>query len=115
MVKFRLDLTSFPMELEQPQQPEKRHFTLDSVFDILYMVIMLGLIAYGVYVFLINKHLYSHEELITISYFFIPAFVFSATGIAMVKSDRSLLYAFIGLVISFLLTVFFYQAIWPII
>lgn len=93
----------------------KKNFSLESVFDFLYLVILLGLVAYGVYVFIHDRGNYHADELIRLSYYYIPAFVFALVGIMKVRSDRSLIYAILSSVVAFVLMVFFYSTIYPMI
>lgn len=98
-----------------PSEESKKAFSLESIFDVLYLIILLGLIIYGGYVFLVDRQNYTQQELILESYYFVPAFLFALVGIMTVRSNRSLIYALSALVIGFLLVIFFYQAIWPVI
>lgn len=93
--------------------PEEKHFTLESIFDSLYLIILLILIIFGFYVYIWDRTAFPMDELIRISYYYIPGFVFSAVGVATVKSDKSLLYALAGLFISLLLVVLAYQFVLP--
>ena len=91
----------------------KKEFTLESVFDSLYLIIFAVLLFFVGYI-IVNFNSYTSADHIRTAYYFIPAFAFSIVGILTVKSTRSLLYALSALIVAFLLTIFFFQAIWPL-
>lgn len=91
---------------------DKKAFTLESVFDSLYLLILAGLIIYTGYMFY-DWSSYAEEDFIFISYYWVPIFFFSIFGVMSVRRPRSLIIALSASIISFVLLVFFYQAIWP--
>lgn len=99
----------------QVEEEKKKDFSLEAVFDVLYLVIFLGLIAYAVFVYLKHGESISNEELVRLSHYYIPAFFFSLVGIMTVRSNKSLVYAFAALVVSFFIVMFFSQAVLPLI
>jgi hypothetical protein len=103
-------------EVPEPQAESKaeskRAFTLESIFDSLYLLIFAVLIVYTGYVFYAWAD-YSEDDFIQISYYYIPIFFFSIFGIMSVRRPRSLVIAIVAAIVSFVLLVFFYQAIWP--
>ena len=100
----------------EPQATEKvedkKTFTLESVFDSLYLLILAGLIIYTGYMFY-EWSSYSEDDLIFISYYWVPIFFFSIFGVMTVRRPRSFIFAIVSAIVSFVLLVFFYQAIWP--
>ena len=64
-----------------------------KVLDVVYMVVLLGVIAYLIYVYAVAFDNYSEEELMTQSYYFVPALLFSIVGLFTVRSPKSIVYA----------------------
>jgi len=91
----------------------KKAFTLESVFDSLYLLILAVLIIYTGYMFY-NWSSYSENDFILISYYWVPIFFFSIFGVMTVRRPRSFIFAIVSAIVSFVLLVFFYQAIWPL-
>ncbi len=83
-----------------------------NAFDILYMVTFAGLIAYFVYLG-INFDNYSEDELVAQAYILFPILSFSSMGLLTLKNERSIIYALCSAVVSFMLLLFFFEAIWP--
>ncbi|MEK7673418.1 MAG: hypothetical protein AAB373_06060 [Patescibacteria group bacterium] len=99
------------MDLNQnvPIVPER-----SKVLDVIYMLVFLGVIGYGIYVYGMNFDKYSEEELMQMSgkYYIGPAFLFSIVGLFTVKSEKSLLYAFLGAAVGGIGMVLLFEVFW---
>lgn len=79
----------------------------------LYGVVLLGTIGFLIKTYLFEFDNYSETELVEMSFYFIPTLVFSLTGFAFRKSDKSLVIAIVSTVLGTGFLAAFYATAWP--
>jgi hypothetical protein len=96
--------------MNQPNYSEPER--ANPLFVVLYLLVLAVVLFYVGYLVL-HFDAFGEQELVDISYYFVPAIIFSIIGIMTVRSGRSVIYALCSIPVTFVLMVYFFQTIWP--